>query len=712
MKRIERQLAAAGLMTCLVLLSTLLASAQTGEASPVYKKAAYAGETVTIENDQIRINMFKRVGGWGWGEIHAASGKMMGVLEHLGEIMLRDQDIPVRCVAESYERKTTDQGESLVFQVKSVVARNILEGTSFDNWMVYTFLEPPLVGEVTITVDSHKPIIYLSYHLKATGNYYARYIRGPWLKVGEGSFGIAKEDAIVPGVDWSVKDEWSSGTDWFKDPWAKLYVPHPNKLTMPLMAIAHDGTGIGIAWNPHQVATRWFNYRSHVPQPVFATPNFIDRMNNQLMGLMVPDATIEGHENEIYAEIPLETKIDQEINFDAEIWISQGNSMDVVMDWIGRHGLPDPGPPRWSYEETLEKIANAYNTNLWHEGEGFGYKQGRYRSIRPSVPDFLERWVEENKKSPLAKELRVKLDWSREQMEKSGRKRPAAPDREGLIRQGEELLEIQKPDGTFRFDPKGRHWRKDDFMVATSFIEPMGLAGDSALEIEILPATQLLDIANKTGEERFADAARKAFEFCLHMTRPEAGDNWECPLHAANLFAAGHAAIGYYEAYRKWGDQRYLDKSIYWIRTILPFTHLWETDQVRMMYNTKPVFSSSDWYFANWVRDHVQWEVLSVFLESVQRGIYWGDIDPEVDWDRFHEGITTAVIRWMIVHTDNTWRPHNIPSTYEGYKRGDYDYTWPDTHNSTTGNYGGMFISPAAIANNIYAIFDRRKMQR
>ena len=131
-----------------------------------------------------------------------------------------------------------------------------------------------------------------------------------------------------------------------------------------------------------------------------------------------------------------------------------------------------------------------------------------------------------------------------------------------------------------------------------------------------------------------------------------------------------------------------------------------------MMYNTKPVLSSSDWYFANWVRDHVQWEVLSVFLESVQRGIYWADIDPEVDWDRFHEGITTAVIRWMIVHTDNTWRPHNIPSTYEGYKRGDYDYTWPDTHNSTTGNYGGMFISPAAIANNIYAIFDRRKMQK
>jgi hypothetical protein len=466
-----------------------------------------------------------------------------------------------------------------------------------------------------------------------------------------------------------------------------------------------------MSWNPHQVATRWFNYRPHVPQPVFATPNFIDRVNNQLMGLMVPDATIEGHQNEVYAEIPLELKIDQEINFDAEIWLSEGSSMDVLMDWVGRNGLPDPGPPRWPYEETLDKIANAYNTNLWHEGEGFGYYQRNTR-IYPNVPGFLERYVEENKKTTLAKELKAKIDWSKEQLAENPRRPRRSNDEEGLKKRGDELLEIQREDGTFRFDPEGRHWRKDDFMVATSFIEPMGLQGDSALEIEILPATELLDIANRTGEEKYADAARKTFEFCMHMTRPEAGDNWECPLHAANLFAGGHAAIGYYEAYRKWGDEKYLDKAIYWIRTILPFTHLWETEQIKMMYNTKPVFSSSDWYFANWVRDHVQWEVLSVFNESVQRGIYWADIDTEVDWDRYHEGITRAVIRWMVIHTEDTWRPHNIPATYEGYLNGDYDYTYPDTHNSTTGKYGGMFISPEPIANHIYNIFDRRKMKK
>ena len=42
-------------------------------------------------------------------------------------------------------------------------------------------------GEVTITLAKDKPLIYLTYRLTATGNYYAKYVRGPWLKVGEAS---------------------------------------------------------------------------------------------------------------------------------------------------------------------------------------------------------------------------------------------------------------------------------------------------------------------------------------------------------------------------------------------------------------------------------------------------------------------------------------------------------------------------------------------
>lgn len=680
-------------------ISTSGDSKKEQSVQPRFKHGAYGLESIELSNGHIQLIMFKRLNGWAWGEIYSPSGKFMAVLEHLGEVMLRDQDIPVRLEADSVYTKSSPEGKSLVFNVKSTVVREKLKGTSFEKWMLYPLEHPCVVGEVTLTIPPDKPIIYMKYRLESTANYFARYIRGPWLRVGEESFGTKKDDAIFPGVEWLIDNEWSSGSDWFKYPWSERYVPHPNKVSIPLMALSYEGTGIGLAWQPNQIATRWFNYRIQRPQPVFAVPNFIDKMNNSLMGLMVPDASGEGQENKVYADIPLELRVGQMINFDAELWLSQGNSLNVVMDWVKRHGLPEPPEPKWTFKDTLDRIAGAFNSNFWVEGKGF---RGS-----PSVPDFLERYVRENANTKLAKELKGKIDWCRTQIhEKKGNSDSNIKD---LIEQGDKLVQLQRDDGSFYFDPEGRHYVKDDFKVATSFIEPMGLAGDTALDLCMTPVPTLLDIAEKTGKQEYKNAARKALEFCMTMTRPEGGDYWETPLHAPNLLAAGHAAIAYYLGYKSFGDERYKEKAIYWIRSLIPFTHLWETSTVKMMYNTKPCLCSSDWYFANWVRDHVQWEVLLVFNMSSNYGIHWDEIDPAINWDRYFKGITVAAIRWMHTHDDNDWSPHNLPSTYEPFKSGEYDYCFADTHNSTTGNYGGAFIGPDLIAANIYTLIDRNK---
>jgi hypothetical protein len=125
-----------------------------------------------------------------------------------------------------------------------------------------------------------------------------------------------------------------------------------------------------------------------------------------------------------------------------------------------------------------------------------------------------------------------------------------------------------------------------------------------------------------------------------------------------------------------------------------------------MAYNTKPCLCSSDWYFANWVRDHVQWEVLETFLLSRRLGIDWGEVDPELDWRRYHKGVTVAAMRWMLDHTDGAWLPHNIPSSLELYRQGLMDGCFADTHNTTTGNYGGAGIMPDAIALNIQYVME------
>lgn len=671
---------------------------------PGYKHASFGGETITLENKHMRLDMHKRICGWGWGEIYSPSGKFMAVLDHLGEIMLRDQDIPMRLEADSVSRESGDFGDRLVFHVKSTVVQEKLKGTSFEGWMRYPFDQYALEGEVTLTLAPDEPVLHMSQKLVSKLNGYARYIRGPWLKVGEDSFGTKKDDAIFPGVEWMIGDEWSSGTDWFKDPWALKYIPHPNKVSIPVMAVSHEGTGIGLAWNPNAVSTGWFNYRKHTQQPVFASPNFLDRMNNHVMGLMVPDVETEAFENKVYADPPLELHLDQRITFDADIFLSQGDSLQVITDWVKRKGMPKPCP-RWPYEETLDRIATAYNTRFWYEGKGFGNEQ-HPQHTGPSIPAFLEQYVQEHPDTQLGKELKEKLEWCSKQpgCKRGKRWMDTKQDKAELLKKGQELLSYQHEDGSFSFDPDGRHYTKDDFVVARGFIEPMGLDGDTALDISILPAMELLRLAGATGEETFKEGARKALDCCMEMKRPEGGDFWETPLHSPNLFAAGHAAVAYYLGYEAFGDSRYKDKAIHWIRTLLPFTHLWEPKNIKMLYNTKPCLCSSDWYFANWVRDHVQWEVLATFALSTEMGIDWGKVDPELDWHRYHEGITTAAMRWMLDHREENWLPHNMPWTLESYRKGLFDDCFPDTFNTTTGNYGGMVIMPDAIAANIYGV--------
>lgn len=479
------------------------------------------------------------------------------------------------------------------------------------------------------------------------------------------------------------------------------------------MALSHDGWGLGVSWSNDEPITRWFNYNEAWAQPVFATPNFIERMNNSLLGLMIPDAKTESEENKPYADVPLELHIGQHITWNADIFLSRGNSLDVMVDWLKRTGMPEP-TPRWELHDALDRFADAYNSNLWHEGEGWGALQEPHNKPHVQVPAFLRRYVQENAGTKLAEELAEKIAWA----DAHGSKvvtnsfdvsNVSDEQKETMREQADRILTWQKDDGSFVFEPDGRHYTKDDFRVARGFIEPMGLDGDTALHMNTDPAFNLLQFYRVCGEEKYAAAARRALDFALQYTRPEAGDYWETPLHAPNLLAAGFAMNTYYLAYELFGEEKYREKAIYWLRCLIPFTNFWEPANLPSLYATKPCLCSSDWYFANWVRDHVQWEVQQSFAMSAQLGYDWSKIDPELDWHTYLKGITCASFHWSLLAETNTWRPHNIPASYELYKQGKFDYCYSDTHNAVTGNIGGMCIGPSNTAINIYAIFDQEK---
>lgn len=666
-----------------------------------YRRSGDGHGSVRLSTPALALTMHRRPTGWGWAVLQAPDGAVLGVLEHLGEVLLRDQDPPARLEAAEVRRETGPAGERLVLEVASAVAADTVRGTSFEKWVGLPAGQPVLTGAVTLTLPADEPCVRLSWRLRSHADCSVGYVRGPWLRAGdgEGSFGQAKVDAMLPGVDWAVDQEWTSGPESFRDPWALRVAPHPRKVTAPVMAVSHGGWAVGLTWEPNQQSTGWFNQRRHVPQAVMASPDFVNRRASHLMGLMLPSAQTEAEENQLRARPGMELHLHQRIELDAELVVVPGRSLDVLVDWTRRHGLPT-STERWPAQEALDRIARAYTENLWHEGRGFGVGQ-REGDVGPDVPRFLDDYVARDPGAPLARELARRAAWCR---------REAGSSTRGNVEVGahelEELLASQRDDGTFRFEPDGRHYRKDDVLVARDLVDPMGQEGDSALDLTVVPALRLLDLWRGSGDERAAEAARRALDACHELYRPEGGDFWETPLHAPNLLAAGHAAVAYEVAYRELGEPRYRDRAVHWIRSLLPFTHLWEPDDRAMLYDTKPCLCSSDWYFANWVRDHVQWEVLETFAESRRRGIDWASVDTVLDWATYHHGVTFAAVRWLLDHREGRWMPHNLPASWERYLAGGFDTCLPDTHNSVTGLYGGMAIAPDAVALNLLALLE------
>jgi hypothetical protein len=684
-----------------------------GQIKPRYRRASFSGESVVLENKHIKLILFKRLCGWGFGEVYDHNGKLMAVIDHFGELLLRDQEIPMRLEAKDYVLTEKGGVKTVEFEVETTVPSQKLKGTSFEKWVHFPFAEPVLKGKVAFSLGENDTFASYRVSLVSTSNVYARYLRLLWLLCGESSYGAEKEDALLPGVDWPRGREWSGGDDFFKDPWAARAVPHPNKIGAPFMAVSHGGSAVSVSFDLNTPVTRWFNYNEIYPQPVFACPNYIQRSDNNLLGIMLPDVKTEAQENKPFADEPLEIHIGQRFEFKAEIETVKGDSLDALVAFVKRRGMPDP-EPRFSLREALDFFADAYNTNLWHEGEGFGYRQQHLEGdsrgeINFGVPSFIRRYIAENPGSETAEGLKAKLATFEKTSDKTVAESDIEVAKERARASGDRILKRQREDGSFCFEPDGAHYSKDDFRVAREFIEPMGHDGDSPLYMNTEPALALIDCYKASGDKKYLDAALRALDFCINEQRPEAGDYWETPLRAPNLLASGQAVCAYYEAYRITDKEVYREKAVRFLRALLAFTHLRNGIGVKSLYNTKPCLCSSDWYFANWVRDFVQWEVIHCYDMAISRGIRWEEIDRELDWAKFAEGVVTASFNMFNKTGEKpTWRPHNIPATYDLYLEGAYNGCMADTYNSVTGNIGGMFIRPDAVATAVYDILDRK----
>ncbi|MHB9033049.1 MAG: hypothetical protein ACYC6L_08375 [Anaerolineae bacterium] len=679
---------------------------------PKYRDAVYGGETVVLENANLRLEVHKRRTGWGWGELFVpdceGGMRFFAVLEHLGELSAEGLPHPLRLEAEACQIVENEGARELHFKVRTQPVEP--PGKYYGN-------ESPLVGTVVLSLKHNDNVIGYKMVVDAQFGFKCKYLRGPWLRAGADSFGSGKADAIFPGIEWLDGQEWSSGTDWFDHPERLRLTPHPHKVSFPCLALAQGGMGVGLWYQADALLnTNDAAYPASLvrfPQPVFASPNFVDCRNDHILGLMWPSVR-QGLAENALAAVDFKAQAGLRFVFDAEIAVVPGCSLDVVVAWVQRHGMPDPGEPRWPWQEAYLKIIRAFNTNLWVEGQGWA-RSWMFRGQGDLyVPDCVRTYIAKGADQPLVDSLKRKVAWVEEQLKAKPEKAPASEwsllaspyaavvaQPEKTVEIANQLLTLQTPEGDFPFDPDGRH--NTGHNANAAYWRPLGVKGDSAIDLCATACLALMKAYKATMQDVYKDAIRRTLEFGMHFQRPEGGDWWETPLRSPNLLAAGNAAIAYYLGFELLGDDLYRQKAIYWIRGVLPFTHLWQPQDMAMLYNTKPCLNTTAWFLSDWVSKHVQWEVLQVFEQSWKNGIDWGAVDPDVDWHTFHRGVTTAVLRWIIDHSDPAWL-FQCEYPRKWVADGKFDMLWADTFDPVKGSYGGGPISPTAIAESIHII--------
>ncbi len=458
---------------------------------------------------------------------------------------------------------------------------------------------------------------------------------GPMVYAGDQSFGKAKDEGLFPGLEYLLSES-SSGRENAGAPYDLRTVPHPNKITIPFMAVRKGSTLVSLEWDPLQ---KWDGTADR-PAAVFASPNFLDGEDNHKMGIFAPSVPQWTTENQEVAAKPYTLKPGKSITLKAELVVKADSTtvLDAVDGWVARHGIPAYAEPTIPDYEYLDLCDKAFLKTAWSDdAKAWKHTNTHSPSFDPMIAAYLlnrANYIPEPERSKLIRDLAVSA------IEK-------APDQvnldvallygdvEGALNrmaaQVKQLIAAQKPDGSWPFTPDKAH-------------EVFGKPGDSSSGWTAANAIPVLHYALATSDPAARDAGLKALKYLDTQSRPEGAQTWELQLHVPDILASGRLVDAYLSGYLLTDDQKYLDRAVYWARSGLPFVYLWNAaDRPIMRYGTIPVFGVT-WFTAQpWFGNIVQWCGLD-YAYSIGR---LADYDKTMPWMTIAQGILKCGIQQM-----------------------------------------------------------------
>jgi hypothetical protein len=550
-----------------------------------------------------------------------------------------------------------------------------------------------LSGRLDFRLRSGSARVTVAYEMSTDGALKLLRFTGPSVYAGEGAFGAEKSFALFPGLEYLQGDEPSSSRRDAAEPISLRLVPHPFKVTMPLMAVSHAQDLVALLWDQRQ---SW-DGEDPTLSAEFASPNWREKSDNHLMRLFIPTVPQWVPENGELAETPYELRAGRKLRMTAYVvaeHVAHALPEETVLRAIDHYyhavGVP-PVPPRpRPLQAEIELSRYAFINTVWDEAS----KKSRHcvdwaPANSPGFATLL--WIDylhardPKTKAELLERVALIASQTMADAGESGLASPAnchilrwefpfyrghlAGGLAGAAAQVRATTASQQRDGSWRFDPDEKR-------------RSLGKFGDSEIGLCARPALDLLRYARITGDRACLAAGLKALEFMGRFSIPRGAQSWECPLYEPDILAAGYAIPANVEAYRVTGDRRFLAQAVYWAKTGLPFLFAWNRpDTPGMLYASIPVFGTT-FYTHSWLGIPVQWNGL-VYAYGLQ---HLARYDASMPWKHIAEGITTS----------GTWQQ----VADEGKLKGTYCDGWYEHMTDKR----GAWINPEDIMVNLFAL--------
>ena len=537
--------------------------------------------------------------------------------------------------------------------------------------------------EMQWTLDEDAKRIKTECQLQTDGNRELLAFHGPMLYAGQGRNREKKTAALFPGLEFLESDERSSSPRDAAPPLDNRLVPHPCKITVPILAVEMQKTLVGIIWNPLET----WDGENQMLSAIFASPNWHQHQKNHALGVFLPTIPTWVQENQTEASIPYPLTASQPVSIKTEI-IVDGNAsiLDAVTHWTDAYGTPEPLQPPRSDEEEVLLSRHGFMHTTWDENTrksrhcidwaaqnepGFGtllwydYLATKDEQVKQRVLEIRNNTVADAGPAGLAARgschiLRWEFPFY------IGSLDAALDYMEAEIQQ---RITTQEADGSWRWHPTNEK---------TAIL---GKAGEAVLGTCAESALLLLKHARITGNRASREAGLKALEFMKQFTVPRGAQMWECPMYQPDVLAAAHAIGAYVEAFELTQQKGHFKQATYWAETALPFLYHWHLpDRPGMHFASIPVFGTT-FYTHPWFGVPVQWNglVLAYYLQRLNQHTQ------DERWHQIAEGITVSAM-------------------YQQWDDGERKGTYPD------GLYGfctegkGPHLNPEDIMVNVYTL--------